>query len=147
MKMIDLDLHPDRKRLRQFGIIALIAFGLLGAWARWKGHLAGIDLGDAADTVSTVLWCVAGLSGLFSLLWPPANRALYVLLILVAFPIGTVVSYVLMAFLFYVVITPVGLWFKIVRRDALHRRFEPDLGSYWVDHRPPQSNERYFKQF
>jgi len=147
MKMIELELKPDRRRLRQFGFIALIAFGLLGGWARWKGHLLGIDLGTAAPTVSAVLWSIAGLSGVFSLVWPAANRALYVLLILIAFPIGTVVSYVLMAFLFYVIITPVGLWFRLIGRDVLHRRFEPEARTYWVEHRSPASAERYFKQF
>jgi hypothetical protein len=147
MRMIELDLHPDRDRLRQFGWVALAAFGLLGAWVLWRGHLFGIDLDGTRGNVAIGLWSAASISALFSLIWPSGNRVLYVLLTVIAFPIGTVISYVLMAFLFYVVITPVGLWFRVVRRDVLDRRFEPKAKSYWSDHRSPDGLQRYFKQF
>jgi hypothetical protein len=53
----------------------------------------------------------------------------------------------MMAILFYLVITPVGLVFRLVGRDAMNRRFDPSLPSYWVEHRMPASLERYFRQF
>ena len=31
MALVDLDLNPDEKKLKQFGFIALVAFALLGA--------------------------------------------------------------------------------------------------------------------
>jgi hypothetical protein len=147
MKMIELDLRPDLRRLRQFGWLAAGVFGVLAGWARWRGHVVGIDLGDSAVTVSLVFGTVAAVSGLFSLLWPLGNRLLYVAMSLVAWPIGTVVSYTMMVILFYLVITPVGLFFRLVGRDALNRRVDASLPSYWVEHRTPASVERYFRQF
>jgi hypothetical protein len=147
MKMIDLDLNPDRARLRQFGLIALVAFGLLGGWAIWKHHFLLWELESSSADVAIALWVIAGVSGLFSLIWPTGNRGLYVLLTCIAYPIGTVVSYVLMAILFYVVIAPVGLWFRLIGRDALHRKIDRDASTYWTDHLAPKTVERYFKQF
>ena len=147
MKMIELDLRPDARRLRQFGWVAAGIFCLLAGWVRWRGHLAGVHMGDSAGAVSLVFVCVAAASGLFSAFWPLGNRFLYVLLSIVAWPIGTVVSYTMMAILFYVVITPMGLFFRLIRRDALHRSFDPTASSYWVEHRMPTSLGRYFRQF
>jgi len=64
-----------------------------------------------------------------------------------SYPIGFVLSYVIMGTLFFLLITPVGLFFKLTGRDALNRRFEPDLPSYWIDSRPERPRESYFKQF
>jgi len=147
MKMIELDLRPDARRLRQFGWVAAGVFGFLAGWVRWRGHLAGIQMEDSAGTVSLVLVCVAAVSASFSVFWPRGNRFLYVLMSIVAWPIGTVVSYTMMIILFYVVITPLGLFFRLVGRDALQRRFDPTAPSYWVDHRTPNSLDRYFRQF
>ncbi len=62
-------------------------------------------------------------------------------------PIGFVVSSVLMALVFYGIITPVGLVFRVLRRDPLNRRFDGNTGSYWVPHHQVEELERYFKQF
>ena len=82
-----------------------------------------------------------------SLLAPAANRPLYVALVLITYPIGVVLSHVLLAVVFFGVITPVGLFFRLVGRDPLRRRFDPQAESYWVPYRPPDSMERYFRQF
>ena len=146
MKMIELELRPDRRRLRQFGWLALVVFGLLAGWAAWRGHVLGFELGDSSP-VPVVFGVLAGVSGLFSLVWPTGNRALYTTMTLVAWPIGTVVSYTIMLILFYVVLTPVGLVFRLMGRDALHRRIDREARTYWVDHQTPDRLERYFRQF
>jgi ABC-type uncharacterized transport system permease subunit len=94
-----------------------------------------------------VIWVVGALAGLSSLLLPAANLPLYVVLTLITYPIGLVLSYVLMAFVFYVIFTPVGLWFRLIGRDPLHRKFDPNAESYWIPHGAPKSADRYFKQY
>ena len=67
---------------------------------------------------------------------------------MVAFPIGFVLSYVIMAMLFYVVFAPVGLVLRLVGKDPLDRRFLPDAPTYWVDARARRAPKRdYFRQF
>ncbi len=147
MAMLQINLRPGRQELRQFGWIALIGFGVLGALIFWHKLPMAHLTGDASTTVALVLWGIGGVSALFSTVVPPANRPLYVGLIVVTYPIGYVLSHVLMALLFFGLFTPVGLVFRLIGRDSLHRRFEPDASTYWMPHRPPDTMKRYFRQF
>ena len=146
-KLIDLNLRPDEETLRQFGWIALAGFGFLAliAWFEWL--IFGFGLGAGRAWVAGFFAVLAGLSALFSLLFPRANWPIYVGLSVVAFPIGLVVAYVILALLFFVLITPLGLAFKLGGRDSLKRRFEPEATTYWEPSRPTRSQESYFKQF
>ena len=145
--IIELDLRPDARILRQFGIIALVGFGFLAvlAWNEWLVFSFG--LGEARPWVAGAFAGLALLSALFSAVFPKANLPIYLGLSILAFPIGFVLSYVIMGTLFYLIITPVGLLMRLIGHDPLKRRFEPDAESYWVDPRPPRSKESYFKQF
>jgi len=146
-QMVELNLRPDARTLRQFGWIALGGFGLLALVAA-NGWLVFSALGD--DWRAPLAWtfaALAGVSALFSLVFPQANLPLYVGLMIVAFPIGFVLSYVIMATLFYVVIAPIGFALRLVGQDPLDRRFLPNARSYWLDARPKRSRESYFKQF
>ena len=80
-------------------------------------------------------------------MFPKANAPLFVGLSVVAFPIGFVLSYVIMATLFYVVIAPVGFVLRLVGKDPMDRRFLPRAPSYWLDARPARAKSDYFKQF
>ena len=50
-------------------------------------------------------------------------------------------------FLFFFMLTPVGLFFRLTGKDPLHRRFDPEASSYWTDPRPRRGKESYFRQF
>jgi hypothetical protein len=145
--MIDIDLKPTRKKLRQFGVIAAVAFGILGLVLYWKKGLFGLSLGESAETWALGVWATGAVAAFLSLVAPGGLRPLYILLTLVAFPIGYVVSHVVLALLFYGLFTPIGLVFRVLSRDPLHRRFEPDADSYWVPHRRRDSKKYYFRQF
>ena len=146
-KLIDLDLNPDEETLRQFGWIALVGFGFLAmlAWFEWL--IFAFGLGSARPWVAGFFVFLAAWSVFFSLVFPRANRPIYVGLSVVAFPIGFVVAYVILGILFFVLITPLGLFFKIVGRDSLKRRFEPEASTYWETSRAGRPLESYFKQF
>ena len=145
--LVKLDLHPDRKQLRQFGFIALAAFGLLGGVVLWKGGLFGTSFGDSGPAVAYALWGVGVLSAIFSAVWPKANRPLFVALSVLAFPIGWALSHVVLAVMFYGVLTPVALLFRVIGRDPLTRKFEPDKKTYWVDLPEITEKKDYFRQF
>jgi hypothetical protein len=147
MSAIPVNLRPGRRELRQFGWIALVGFLVLGAVIQWRGGLFGFGFGSAAQPVTFALWGLGALSGLFSLAAPTLNRPLYLLLVVITYPIGLVLSYVIMGTLFYGILTPIRGVFLLIGRDVLHRRFEPERDTYWVDPRPRRSKESYFKQF
>jgi hypothetical protein len=125
--MIEPDLTHDTGRvpvrtLRQFGALWLVIFLALAAW-QWlmRGHTAAaIALASAGAIVGTL-----------GLLKPEAIRPLFVGLIAVTFPIGWLVSHAMLAVLFYGVFTPIGLFFRLIRRDALRMRAFGEGSTYW----------------
>lgn len=147
MALIDIDLRPGETALRIFGWAAFGVFGLLGGLIWWLGGLPVWSFPEAAPLVALVLAAIGLLAGLFSLLAPRANRPLYVGLILVTYPIGFVVSFVTLALLFYAMILPLGLLFRLVGRDPLERTLDPDAVSYWLPHPGIAPAKRYFQQF
>jgi hypothetical protein len=145
--MIDLNLRPDARTLRLFGWIALVGFGLVALLA-WRGWLVFAALPEGArDEVALVFAALAGISALFSLVYPKANLPIYLGLTIVAFPIGFVLSYVIMATLFYVIIAPIGFVMRLFGHDPMHRHFDRAAKTYWLDARPQRPTESYFRQF
>jgi hypothetical protein len=64
----------------------------------------------------------------------------------VSMPIGLVVSWLLLALLFYGMFTPVGLFFRLIGRDALCRRYRPDLDTYWAPKAGARDVRSYLRQ-
>ena len=146
-KMIEIDWRPDDRTLRQFGVIALCGFSFLAALAWWELFVFSFGLGEARPIVAGTFAAFAGFSALFSLVAPRANLPIYLGLTVLSYPIGFVLSYLIMGFLFFVMITPVGLFFRLTGYDPLQRRFDRDATTYWTDPRPRRGKESFFRQF
>jgi hypothetical protein len=146
-KLIELDWHPDDRTLRQFGFIALLGFGLLGALAWAERGIFGFGLGGARQGVAALFAALALLSLVFSLVFPRGNWPIYAGLSALALPIGFVLSYLIMGTLFYAIIAPIGLVLRLLGKDPLNRRFLRDAPTYWVEARPPRPRQAYFRQF
>ena len=139
MALMEVNWRPDNKYLRGFGQtalalllgIALLLHWLKGLEAIWALHIAAAGL---------VIY-------LLSLIWSPLVKPIYLLLIALALPIGWVVSHAAMAILYFLILTPTGLIFRLLGRDLLSRQFDPNAASYWGTHRHPDSPQRYFNQF
>ena len=148
MALIEINWRPDRKQLRGFGWISLVAFGAIGTWIFFKQSFLGIPIAPiAAQRAAYTLWVTAGVCVVLGLTVPVALRPLFVGLTLVSLPIGFVVSHVIMFVVFYVVFTPIGLVFRLVGYDPLHRKLEPEADTYWVRRRLEHDTKRYFRQF
>lgn len=123
--MIKLDLKPKNETVRQFGWIALFGFPLAGlALTQWPGSLP----------INT-LWVLVGL-GVACGLAAVANvlvilRPIYVAMTLLAFPIGLMISTVLLSTIYFLLFTPVGLFFRLTGKDPLERRIDPSAPTYW----------------
>jgi Saxitoxin biosynthesis operon protein SxtJ len=146
-KLVEIDFHPNGKTLRQFGFIAFAGFGVLAALAYFEWLMFSFGLGEARIPVVTCLASVGLIALLCSLVAPGANRMLYLGLTLVAFPVGFVLSYVIMGTLFFLIIGPIAIAMRVFGRDALHRRFDPRARTYWSTARPARDKESYFHQY
>ncbi|NRA97201.1 MAG: hypothetical protein HRU14_13425 [Planctomycetes bacterium] len=148
MALVDVDLRPDEKKLKQFGFVALVAFAFLGGSLLWRGGLFGIDFGTSAPLTAYVLFALGGLSAVLSFVMPAANRALYLMLVVVTMPVGLVLSFVIVGALFYGLFTPVGLFFRLIGRDPLNLKFDPAAETYWTRRRTGDVEPaRYFRQY
>lgn len=141
--MVDINWKPDTRQLRQFGWISLVGFGIIGAAVGYKfGHFE-----NQTWTVPGILWGIAGLSAILAVIWPGGLRPLYWGLMCISAIIGPIVSTVALLLIFLLVFTPLALWFKIIGRDELRRKLDPNAESYWVDAPPTPKPASYFRQF
>jgi hypothetical protein len=139
MALIEINRNPTRKELNQFGFIWLGFLILFGAIARFK-------LG--AQTLALGLWVAAVVVPVIGWLVPSFMRLVFVGMSYLAWPIGFVVSHVILAVVYYLVFTPIGLLMRLFGYDPMKRKFDPSASTYWVA-RGPEATEpkRYFRQF
>ncbi|MEO0478161.1 MAG: SxtJ family membrane protein [Planctomycetota bacterium] len=138
--MIKLELNPPESQLRQFGWFALIGFPLATyALSRVIGF-----------AYSPAIYYTAGL-GVLSLLLgltaPKLLKPLFVGLMVVAAPIGFVISWTLMILIWFLLVTPVGLIFRLLGRDPLDKHPDPKVPSYWKVRTKPRSPASYFSMY
>jgi len=129
MRLSDINLHPDRRTLRQFAALWIIFFGAIAAWKS-----------------SLVVAGVAAAGGALGLAFPMAIRPVFVGWMILAFPIGWLISHVVLSLVYFVVFLPIGLWFRVIGRDALALR-KPDRDTYWTEKPAQEDVSRYFRQF
>jgi hypothetical protein len=66
---------------------------------------------------------------------------------LLAFPIGFVLSYVIMGALYFLIIGPIAVALRLAGRDPMRRARDPQAASYWTPARPARDKESYFHQY
>lgn len=136
--MIEINKDPSARELRQFGCIFLPVFCLVvGGLFFKRGMLTGAE----------AVWGVGALGFLVGAAAPMALKPLFVGWLYAAYPIGWVVSHVILAALYYLVMTPMGLLMKVVGRDPLALRRDPKATTYWVERRKAPDSERYLRQY
>ncbi len=136
--MMELNWSPDNKTLKQFALIGLVGFPGVGAVAYWVWQTPTLAVAFAG--LGAAVW-------LLSVIHTPSVRYVYVAMSVASYPIGFVVSHVVLAAVYYLLFTPMGLIFKLIGRDALERRFDRQSESYWQPYPTANSPDRYFKQF
>jgi hypothetical protein len=136
MSLIRINRQPSRSQLLVFGLAWLVFFGALGATLWLRGR-------TVPATVAAALAAGVPLAGIFL---PRMLRHLYVGLSYAVYPIGFVVSHVILAVLYYLVVTPIGLVLRLGGYDPLARRPAPGASSYWRDRGAPKPAASYFRQ-
>ena len=139
MALIDINWKPDRNELRKFGETSLAMLILIALVFYWL---------DRLTAVTSLYLCTAGL-GIFILsrISTKLVRPFYLLLYAMALPIGFVLTNILMAIFYFIILTPLGLIFRLIRRDPLRRKFDSQTKTYWAPNRSCDSLKRYFNQF
>ena len=139
MAVIDVNWNPPSKQLRQFAGL-LILFGGIAGFLFFKKDWVSL-------ATAQWIWGVCAGLGLVGLALPVLIRPVYVVMMAISFPIGLVISTVLLGIIFYLVITPVGLLMRLLGYDAMHRKLDPAMTSYWIKRPAQTAVGRYFRQF
>lgn len=134
MPLLELNLQPQRSHLRTFGLACCLLAGVFAA-LRWQ----------AAPRFAIGLATLAAIAGIVAMVVPRLLRWPFIIAMIIAWPIGFVVSWVLLAVVYYGVFTPIGL----VRRrfGGLELKLDRSAGTYWRPRPAARNAKSYFRQY
>lgn len=119
---------------RGFGFVFSAVFLLIALWPlTGGGHLRWWALAVAAAFLAVTL--------IAPHLLAPLNRLWFRLGTL----LGAVIAPIVMALVYFVAFVPIGLLLRVMGKDLLKTRRQPQLDSYWLEReQPPGSMRRQF---
>jgi len=139
----DINWRPDRAERHAFARSLMIGFPIVGLALllgsrvfahHWKPF--PIWLGAIGFCCGVVLWCFPRIARPFYLVWYFLGAC-----------IGLVMGNLLLALLFYVGLTPVGLLRRALGGSSIRRRWQKARASYWHDAKKGVDPKRYYRQF
>lgn len=90
---------------------------------------------------------LVGLVGAAGLIKPRLVKQLFIGAMIVTFPFGWAVTQVMLAIMFYVVMTPIALICRWRGRDPLQIQTQSEKSSFWQPRGDPPPPENYLQQF
>ncbi len=138
MALHEFNKNPTAKELKWFGLLLAAFFALVGGVIAWRAGSA------------TVFYVVGGVGALLGAVFygvPALRRPMYLGWMYLFFPVGFVVSLLLLAIVYYLVLTPIALLLRLAGKDPLARALDKGATSYWSARPPAPPKERYFKQY
>jgi hypothetical protein len=115
-----------RKKLRSFGLLVAGMFGLIALWP------------TAVHGSEPRAWALIAASCFFlpAVFFPSALVYIYRPWMAFGHTMGWINTRLLLAFVFYAVVTPLGLLRRWLGKDPMGRRLRTDLDSYRVPRKP-----------
>ena len=113
--------QTETQRLRKFGFVMAVAFGIFGALFLWRDKPWGIYTLYAAAAF-------LGLGLVAPRLLAPIEKAWMAL----ARVLQTVMTALILTLTFFLVMTPMGLLVRLTGKDLLGMKGDPEIESYWV---------------
>ncbi len=111
---------------RGFGLVFAAFFALIAVAKLWIGNSLWLWwLTGAAATLAVALLRPVWLAP-FNRLWMKLGLLLF-----------KVISPLVMGFMFFIVITPIGLLLRTCKKDILRRKIDAQISSYWILREPP----------
>src|SRR3989344_5575050 len=127
-------LEITSRTLRNFGMLFWFIFGVWAGKMYWKAEPHWL-LPAGASMAFLVL----------SFFFPMILRQPYRLWMLLAFFLGWLMTRVILSLAFFVIMTPIGIFLKFLRKDILNKEFQKDAETYWNKYEPIKGKERYNK--
>jgi len=127
----------DKKEIRKFGLVAFLFFGGLCGLGIWT-----------QKPLPTYLFGTLCFLGLCFILFPAFTRPIYSAWLKVAHFIGRMITTLMLALAYYLVITPSGLIKRLFGGRPLPVKPDKKAVTYWVDRaESTQPVQRFTKRF
>lgn len=139
MRWKDVNLTPEVKVLRQFGAICSLVCAGMAVW-----QLVGLH----NIVPGILLVCGSIVCAALALLRPNWLRVPFVASIVATFPIGWVVSNLILFLLYFGLMTPLAFAFRWSGRDLLNLKPPAaDETGFWTAKNLDRDKRSYFRQF
>ncbi len=138
MSEIQVNRDLSERQLVLSGFLLALFVGLVGGLFHWQFGL---------PTTGLVIWCAGAVVVLAYFAVPRWRLPIYLGWVYTVFPIGWVVSHVILAIVFYVMFTLIGLLMRMFGRDPMRRRLDPEATTYWIDKPQAPGADQYFHQY
>ena len=107
--------------VKSFGILFFIVFFLIGVWPLFKG----LDLRWWSIIISLVFLTLGIIKSKFLI---PLNKYW----IKLGEFLGKIIAPIIMALVYFVILTPIGLTMRIFGKDLLGLKFKKKQDTYWI---------------
>lgn len=139
----DVNWNPSLAERRNFARTLVIGFVILGTLVHVLPKLGLF----APQPILFQVFVWGSILGAVLFVLPQIAKPFYLAWFFLACCIGIVVSNLLFAAFYYLLITPIGLAMRAFGRDPLQKRFDRRRASYWRDAEKVVDPQRYFRQF
>lgn len=138
MSLIKLNVNPPLAQLKSFGRVWTPLFAIIiGFNVMSNGYF------EAAVTIEVVAVVIV----LVGWLRPEMLKFPFVAAMVVTYPIGIVVGWLLLRTIYFGCLCPIGLMLKVFKKDLLQQRWDLNAESYWTQRREVTGTQQYFRQF
>ena len=111
---------------RNFGIVFFVVFLILGLWPLTYGDQIRIWF-----TIISLVFLILGL--IDSKLLTPLNKLWFKFGTI----LGAIIAPIVMGVVFFLVLTPIGLFMKIMGKDLLSKKYDKKKSTYWIKRNIP----------
>ena len=108
---------------KSFGIVFFIVFFIIAFWS-FRGDFSQVKV---LPIIFSLIFLILGLKN--SNLLTPLNKIWFKFGML----LGAIVSPIVMAAIFFLVVTPIGLIMQLLGKDLLKKKYEKNKKSYWIE--------------
>jgi len=125
------------KDLKQFGLVLALILAAFSALHFSKGRGYFVYFAAASGVVAVM-----------AILLPKTLRPVYAVFIKIAMAIGWFNARLILCFLFYFLVFPIGFIMRLCGKDPMNRKACKDTGSYWIEREKVSlSRENLEKQY
>ena len=124
-------LHDSKIQIgsnRNFGLVFFIVFLLIAIWPLLDGGIIRIW-----SLSISIIFLILGLIN--SKILTPLNKIWFKFGLF----LGSIISPIVMGVVFFLVITPIGIFMKLLGKDLLNNKYDNKKKSYWIDREKTKS--------